>query len=142
MHPTIDEQLHGALRLLDVLEADNELPTGAQESLINVRRLLGKVARSWSLQLPFHTTDNATIGELLLRTGPLVGPALAAEMDVAVRSVPAGSPLDAPAVATRNAGLRALLSRVIAELPRSPAGDAARTEIGGYLRHRVDTDPN
>lgn len=141
MHPTIEEQLHGALRLLDAVAAESDLPTATQELLTNVRRLLGKVDRSWAAQLPFHTADNATLGELLKRTGSLVGPGLAAEVNAVVRSGPVGSPLDAPAVATHNAGLRTLLSRVITGLPRSPEADAARTEICGYLRHRVDVDP-
>ena len=134
MHPTIDEQLGGALRLLDVLETEDELSTASQEVLANVRRLLGKVQRSWSAQLPFHTADNAALTALLERTAPLVDPAL----------VPTGAavePLDAVAVATRNSELRALLSRVVTGLPHCPAGDAARAEIGDHLRHRVDTDP-
>ena len=134
MHPTIDEQLGGALRLLDVLETEDELSTASQEVLANVRRLLGKVQRSWSAQLPFHTADNAALTDLLGRTAPLVDPAL-------VPTVTAVEPLDAVAVATRNSELRALLSRVVTGLPHSPAGDAARAEIGDHLRHRVDTDP-
>ncbi|SDP13565.1 hypothetical protein SAMN05660199_03249 [Klenkia soli] len=134
MHPTVDEQLTGALRLLDVLETEDELSTGGQEVLTNVRRLLGKVQRSWAAQLPFHTTDNAELTTLLNRTAPLVDPGLVPEDD-------ATPPLDAVAVATRNAELRALLSRVVTGLPRTPEGDAARAEIGDHLRHRVDTDP-
>lgn len=142
MHPTIDEQLHGAQRLLDAVEAESELSTASQESLTNVRRLLKQVARSGAVLLPFHTADNATLGELLVRTGPLVGQALAAEVDAAVHMTRAGSGLHVGAVSTRNAELRALLTRVVVALPRSPDGDTARTEIRDYLRRRVDADPS
>lgn len=141
MHPTIDEQLNGALRLLDVLETESELSTASRELLTNVRRLLGKVQRSWAVQLPFHTADNRALAELLARTAPLVGPALVADVEAAAPGGDGELQLDAAAVATRNTELRALLSRVITGLPRSPEGDAARAEIGDHLRHRVDTDP-
>lgn len=134
MHPTVDEQLTGALRLLDVLETGDDLGPAGREVLTNVRRLLGKVQRSWAAQLPFHTADNEALVDLLTRTAPLVDPALAPPG-------PAAPPLDAVAVATRNAELRGLLSRVVLGLPRSPEGDAARAEIGDHLRSRVDSDP-
>ncbi|SDG34144.1 hypothetical protein [Klenkia brasiliensis] len=134
MHPTVDEQLTGALRLLDVLQTEDELSPAGQEVLTNVRRLLGKVQRSWAAQLPFHTADNAELTALLVRTAPLVDPSLVPADDV----IP---PLDAVAVATRNAQLRALLSQVVTGLPHTPEGDAARAAIADHLRHRVDTDP-
>ena len=142
VHPTIDEQLHGAQRLLDAVEADSQLSTASQESLTNVRRLLKQVTRSWAGVLPFHVQDNATLTELLAHTAPLAGPTLSAAIDGAVNATPAGSGLNIAVVSGRNAELRGLLARAIAELPRTTAGDIARTEIGNYLRDRVNADPS
>ncbi len=143
MHPTIDEQLHGAQRLLDLVEADSELSVASRESLTNVRRLLEQVGRSWSRLLAFRSEDNASLVALLARTAPLVGPELRDAVDGALRTAPlSGSDLDVAVVSARNDELRGMLARVIAELPTTPEGHAARAEIAVYLRRRVDADPS
>ncbi|WP_326837306.1 hypothetical protein VSH64_20830 [Amycolatopsis rhabdoformis] len=136
MRPTVDDQLHGAQRLLDAVAADPELSRDSREHLANVRRLLTQVGRSWSALLPFHTADNLTMAELLTRWAP-AGTALAEEISQATQPVETG--FDPTRAAERNAELRALLSRVIADLPRTGAG---HREITEYLVRRVETDPS
>jgi hypothetical protein len=137
MRPTIDEQLAGARRLLDLVADDPGLSAGSAELLRNAGRLLYRVGTSWASTLPFLVEDNATLSDLLTRLTPLV-PALAADLPVDPADLP---DLDVAAAAERNTELRALLARAIRELPGTPAGIDARAEIGGYLTRRVETDP-
>lgn len=118
MRPTIDEQLAGAARLLRLAEADPEIGEGVAELVCNARRLIDRVAGSWSAALPFLEDDNAGIAALLGESAP----------------EPAA---DLAAAATRNESLRAALTQ---HLRRLPAGDE-RDAIGSYLRDRVFADP-
>ncbi|MGW4488497.1 hypothetical protein ACWEOE_32210 [Amycolatopsis sp. NPDC004368] len=136
MRPTIDDQLHGAQRLLDAVATDPGLSRDSREQLANVRRLLTQVGRSWSVLLPFYTADNLTMAQLLTRC-VAAGSPLAAEVARVTQPVESGT--DVHRAAERNAELRSLLSRVIARLP---AGAPARREITEYLIRRVETDPS
>lgn len=130
MHPTIDEQLDGARRLIDVAETESELSPSAMEALTNARRLLAQVRRSWAVLLPFYLADNARLSALLARAGRPV-----ADGEVL-------GPDDVVAQADRNAVLRSTLAEVIAGLPDTPADDGLQAEITAYLIARVDADPS
>ncbi|SDX99974.1 hypothetical protein SAMN05661080_01992 [Modestobacter sp. DSM 44400] len=145
MRPTIDEQLDGVRRLLDGVGSDDGLSAASRELLRNAGRLVKHVRGSWAPMLPFLVEDNAKMTTLLTGLSAVV-PQLSADIDAAVGHAAEGadlerSDLDVAAVSARNAELRALLARAIHELPRSPAGLSARTEIGAYLTRRVDIDP-
>lgn len=123
MRPTIDEQLAGAGRLLDLVESAGDLPAGSAELLRNAQRLIRRVATSWSTTLPFLVEDNARLTALLHHEptdDAATDPTLAAE---------------------RNDELRGSLARLIRELPGDAEGRARRAEIGRYLRRRVAADP-
>jgi hypothetical protein len=115
MRPTIDDQLGGADRLLDLVAADPGLGDGSRELLVNARRLLRTVRRSWDRVVPFAEADNARMTELLGEAAP---------PDVGK------GPLE------RQEELRAALAAAIPDLD-----DGARAEIGRYLRERVEEDP-
>lgn len=138
MRPTIDERLQGIRRLLDQIEATASLPEQAVDALTSARRLLALVARSWSALLPFLLEDNRTLRELLGSLVPLA-PQLVA--DVAAARASEVSSIDVMAVTESNAALRALLAQLVVALPRGPAGDRARAEIGSYLLRRTMADP-
>ncbi|HEY2207064.1 MAG TPA: hypothetical protein VGH99_21605 [Pseudonocardia sp.] len=142
MRPTIPEQLDGAMRLLDLVEGDDGLSAGSAELLRNAGRLLKRVRASWEPMLPFLVEDNRAMDELLAGIAPLL-PGLAADLDGSPPDPAPPDPLppDPAAVSRRNVELRALLARAIRELPRTPAGLAARTRIGSYLLGRIEIDP-
>jgi hypothetical protein len=157
MRPTIPEQLDGAMRLLDLVEGDDGLSAGSAELLRNAGRLLKRVRASWEPMLPFLVEDNRAMDELLAGIAPLL-PGLAADLDGSPPdpappdpappdpappdpAPPDPAPPDPAAVSRRNVELRALLARAIRELPRTPAGLAARTRIGSYLLGRIEIDP-
>lgn len=123
MRPTIDEQLTGANRLLDLVEQDPALPPGSAELVRNARRLISRVAGSWSRAMPFLVEDNARLASLL--------------------GIESDSPAatDPTSVAVRNEELRGELSRTIRELPTDPQGQITRAAIGRYLLDRVANDP-
>ena len=120
MRPTIDEQLLGAQRLLDLVEGSGDLSPGSAELLRNAQRLIRRVTTSWSTTVPFLVEDNATLTALLRLDPVTTDPALAA---------------------ARNTELRGALARLIRELPGDAEGRARRAEIGHYLRQRVAADP-
>lgn len=124
MRPTIDEQLAGAQRLLDLVESTGDLPAESAELLRNAQRLIRRVATSWSTTLPFLIEDNARLTALLHqeRGG-----------DAAIT--------DPMLAAARNNELRGSLARLIRELPGDAEGHARRVEIGQYLSRRVAADP-
>lgn len=130
MRPTIDEQLDGARRLIDVAETESEISPSSMEALTNARRLLTQVRRSWAALLPFYLADNARLSALLARAGRPV-----ADGDV-LRSD------DVVAQADRNTVLRSTLAEVIAELPDTPSDDGLQAAITAYLIARVDADPS
>lgn len=140
MRPTIDDQVAGARRLLSSLIDADELPAGARETLINARRLLDQVGRSWAALPDFYADDNAALTALLVRLRAVLPDAAAARITETL-AAPAPPLTDLNATAEYNAGLRKLLSTALGELSCEPDGDCARAEIGVYLRHRVDTDP-
>lgn len=117
MRPTIDEQLAGAARLLRLAEAEAGMTPGIAELVRNARRLVDRVASSWSAALPFLREDNA-------RTAALLGLDEPGSADLAE-------------AAARNEQLRGELCD---RIHRLPAGDE-RAAIGAHLRARVDADP-
>jgi hypothetical protein len=118
VRPTIDEQLGGAVRLLRLAEDDPDVSPGAAELARNARRLVERVASSWSMTLPFLREDNDQMAALLGQ------PRVDGSIDVA-------------AAAAQNDDLRAQLVRRIHALPAGPDREA----IGAYLRTRVAADP-
>lgn len=133
MHPTIDEQLGGAQRLLDQVAEDPGLSAGSREQLVNVRRLLTQATRSWAVLPEFLRADNQELGDLLESLAPLLPER---------PPVAAGEPVGVRDLAERNVLLRGALSDAIAFLPADPTGDAARRRIGEHLRRRVAADPS
>lgn len=124
MRPTIDEQLAGAQRLLELVETTGGLPTESAELLRNAQRLIRRVATSWSTTLPFLIEDNARL-TALLQQEPAVDAAIT----------------DPMLAAARNNELRGSLARLIRELRGDAEGHARRVEIGHYLSRRVAADP-
>jgi len=127
MHPTIDEQLLGVLRLLKTIDGIDHVPDEAREVLANVRRLISHAQRANVAAQAFYDADNQTLTDLLAQLGP--------ESNRAASMVSAREP------AQRNTDLRAVLSDTIQNLPCTAAGDRQRGEIGRYLLRRVEQDP-
>ena len=140
MRPTIDDQLDGALRLLDTIVSDDELSEASLECVANIRRLLKHVGRSWAALPGFYAQDNDDLIELLTRAGGLLPDPLG-------KKIGAASGLGNPAAtdvvgsAVRNTELRHLLSAALQDLPDGSDGAALRSQIGDYLRRRVEIDP-
>lgn len=128
MRPTVDEQLDGAMRLLDAVAREETLSASGQDRLRDAGRLLRRVRSSWSTTLLFLLGDNAALHQLL---GEL-GADLAPEPDPGV---------DVAQAAAANDRLRQHLSAAIQALPAPPDGQDQRDRIGRYLQRRVDTDP-
>jgi len=131
MHPTIDEQLAGAERLLTVIESDSALSASSAEAVANVRRLLKQIGRSWPELLPFYLADNDRLLDLLA-SAPHAVPGAAA---------PTGA-VSVAAAAARNAELRQALSDAIHQLSDDAASDSFRSAALAYLVARTDTDPS
>lgn len=140
MRPTIDDQLDGALRLLDTLATDDELSASSVECVVNVRRLVKNVARSWAALPAFYAQDNDDLIAVLGSASVFLPIAMAEQVCAAVSL---GNPpvTDVRNSAVRNSELRSLLSAVIHALPVGGDGDACRAQIGGYLRRRAEIDP-
>lgn len=136
MHPTIDEQLRGIGRLLDLVEQEGSLTVDGMESLTNARRLVSQVSRSWSAVLPFYHRDNKALRELLLRSRSVLEPGAVLADDSSADE------FDVIAVGEQNAALRACLSSVIQQLPRTEDGATVHSEILRYLAARVVEDPS
>jgi hypothetical protein len=128
MHPTVDEQLAGIARLLDVVASESELSDASAEAMANARRLLTQVGRSWAELLPFYVGDSAALACLLTRAGRP-----AEQVDVG---------MDVRAAAARNAELRRELSGVVAGLDDTSHSAPLRAEILDYLSARVAADPS
>ncbi|HEY3737858.1 MAG TPA: hypothetical protein VGL26_10485 [Jatrophihabitans sp.] len=140
MRPTINDQVDGARRLLTGLLEDDEVPAAACETLTNARRLLDQIGRSWAALPGFYARDNTELAQLLQRMRTAV------PMDVAARiakvaNAPAPPAVDVNAGASHNAELRQSLSDLLHAMPAGPGRDAARGEIGDYLRRRMAADP-
>lgn len=129
MHPTIDEQLGGALRLLDVLDSMNGISPEAREVLTNIGRVLRQAHRATVSSAAFYREDNQELVELLARLAPTSGP---------LAHTPRETGNSAAAEAQRNTVLRGDLCLALATLP---ADTPERAEIGRYLLRRVEQDP-
>jgi hypothetical protein len=140
MRPTVDEQLDGVRRLLDLIDSEDELSPAARELLRNAARLVKQVRGAWASTLPFLVEDNARLTALLAGL-PGVVPGVSVDIAPVVGAEQARPEIDVTVATRRNEELRSLLARAIQELPRTSGGLAARTEIGTYLRWRVEADP-
>lgn len=140
MRPTVEEQLDGVRRLLDLIDSDPGLSAGSRELLRNAARVVRHVRGAWASTLPFLVEDNARLTELLTGLCGVV-PAMSADIDTVIGAGAAVPEVDVSAVSGHNAELRSLLARAIRELPRAGDGLDARIEIGNYLRWRVEADP-
>lgn len=141
MRPTINDQVSGALRLLDELGSGAELSPASLDSLDNVRRLLKQVGRSWAALPGFYSADNGELMSLLERARPVVSAGLTGRIGATAAGDGAVG-TDIVASARVNAELRGLLSDVLRELPADADGRALRRQIGDYLRRRVAADPH
>lgn len=129
MHPTIDEQLQGALRLLDVLDSMSGVSPDAREVLTNIGRVLRQAHKAAVSSAAFYREDNQELVELLTRLVP-------SSQDVA--QIP-WDPADSAATEVqRNTDLRGELCRVLGAL-KTDAPE--RAEVGRYLLRRVAHDP-
>lgn len=139
MRPTIDDQLAGAVRLIEDVTADPGLPAASRELLTNARRLVRRAQRASSGTPDFLADDAGRMQALLTDLAPHV-PALDTEIRAAAgRDVPAVPDLDA--LAAQHEQLRDLLARAVRALPDDERGRAARARVAGALRERVERDP-
>ena len=128
MHPTIDEQLRGAMRLVGVLES-GELSAEAREVLANIGRLVRQAREATLSAGEFYRQDNLKILELLDRLNP-------SPRDTS--GIPWEVDGETGSDATRNTSLRAELCREIELLVLDTPQHA---DIGRYLLLRVEQDP-
>lgn len=152
MRPTPDEQLAGARRLLESAMASVASAAGpsvapatavagpVRETLLNVQRLLDQVGRSWAALPGFYAADNAALATLLSDLDVDLPPSVRARVSAAL-AAPAPDAVDVEAAARHNTELRGVLSLVLRALPAGTEGTAARSDIGRYLRSRVQNDP-
>jgi hypothetical protein len=133
VRPTVEEQLRGVGRLLQVVAADADLSPESTEALAEASRMLRRLEVSWPHMVPFLDSDNRATAAVLEQVAPLLPAELAA---AASRPDAAISPAH-----ERNQVLRALLAQAIVALPGGEAGAQARTAIGAHLRERVDRNP-
>lgn len=150
MHPTVDEQLRGVRRLLELAAADPGLRAGSASLLADAGRQLRRLEGTWAEVLPFLVADNRATAAVLADVAPLLDADLAEEVAGAVARTGTAAlteaerdGLDVAAAAARNDELRGLLSRAIAALPEGddPAGRRAGAAIAAHLRRRLDADP-
>ncbi len=87
MHPTPDEQLRAAHRLIEQVTADPALSAESKELLDDASRLLRRLERSWPHRLPFLAADNRLAADLLTALTPLL-PDLAPDIEAATAELP------------------------------------------------------
>jgi hypothetical protein len=133
VHPTVDEQLRGVGRLLQIVAADADLSPESTEALAEASRILRRLEASWPHMAPFLESDNRATAAILGHLAPLLPARLAA----------AASRPDADTTPAheRNNVLRALLAEAIVALPSGQAGTRARADIAAHLRERIDRNP-
>jgi hypothetical protein len=132
VHPTVDAQLRGVGRLLQVVAANADLSPESTEALAEATRMLRRLEASWPRLLPFLDWDNRATAAVLEQVAPLLpaGSAAASRPDPAI-TLPH----------ERNQALRGLLADAIVALPEGDAGAGARAAIAAHLRERVDRNP-
>ena len=138
MHPTIDEQLAGARRLLEEVAAEPGLPDAGLARLANVDRLLRRVAGTWATVLDFLVSDSDATARLLTDLAPRLPASLAVAVhaELALASRPDIEATAVDAANARNQRLRALLADAVPLL-----GDEDRRAVGRHLRNRLEHDP-
>ena len=144
MHPTVDEQLRGVRRLLQIVAADDGLSPAATEALADASRILRRLQSSWAQVPAFLASDNRATAAVLTEIAPLLPAELAADA-VAMASgcaEPHLADLDLAAVHERNKALRALLAQAVTALPHDDAGARARRVIAAHLCQRLARDPS
>jgi len=142
MRPTIDEQLAGVDRLLELVAADSALGDESALLLRDARRQLGRLRGSMPSRLRFIRWDNAATTTVLSEVVSI----LPSEMQSKIGRLTDAStdqPSDTPEADETglNNRLRTLLSEAIDVLPDTADGEAARLRIVGHLRARVDANP-
>ena len=137
MRPTVDEQLAGARRLVELVAAEVALPDASAARLAEAARLLRHVEASWALVLPFLAADNEGTAELLAELSHQLPeelrPSIGAELAAAT---PGREGLDVAAASARNRRLRALLADAVPLL-----GPDGRRRVARHLRRRLELDP-
>lgn len=133
MRPTIEEQIEGSCRLLEVVVAVEVADSHALEVLSELTRNLRMIGSSWTQLLPFLHWDNEATTGLLDAARPIVEVVLAQRI-VAVIAGAQSDPFDFSAVSAHNDELRAVLSELVTEL--DPESGPQATEIyRDILRH-------
>ena len=139
MRPTVDEQLAGARRLVELVAAEAALPEASVARLTEAARLLRRVEASWASVLPFLAADNAATAELLAELSSQLPeefrPSIGAEL-AARTPEPERCELDVAAASARNRRLRALLADAVPRL-----GPDGRRRVARHLRRRLELDP-
>lgn len=140
MHPTTDEQLAGARRLIDLVRTTETLSPASQGRLDDAARILRRVEATWSALLPFLSADNEATAELLGELTDRLPEELAAtaehELAAALAEADGDAHLVFDVVHARNQRLRALLDAAIPHLDQ-----AGRRRVADHLRRRIDLDP-
>ena len=144
MHPTVDEQLRGIRRLLQIVVADEPLSPSSTEVLADATRMLRRLEASWGHVLAFLVADNQAMVGLLSDVAPLLGADLGTDIAATLaahRAAPGQRDLDVGVAHERNMALRALLARAVTTLPDDDTGRSARVAITAHLRQRLDRHP-
>jgi hypothetical protein len=137
VHPTIQEQLAGATRLLDAAIVEPGSPVAVIELVTNARRLVRQAERAWATLPVFHATDNAALVRLLADLEVDLPPGWSTAHVPLDLDQPAG-PLE---LGERNAYLRSLLTDAIGQLSRAGRTDELR-QVHHYLHDRALSDPS
>ncbi len=145
MRPTVDEQLGGIDRLLELIAADSALGDESALLLRDARRQLGRLRASLPARLRFLRWDNEASAGVLVE----VAAVLPVEFQTAIAELAETSGTTGDdsshspeqAEAELNDRLRKLLARAIDALPQTAEGEAARLRIIKHLRDRVDANP-
>jgi hypothetical protein len=133
MRPTIEEQLGGTCRILEVMIAPEVAGTPAGDVLRGLVKNLRMLQANWGTVLPFLHWDNESTASLLARAASSVSDALAQRITTTVDAQPAPDPADVSAAQARNDELRALLTDVVRVIS---TGSDAHAEIIAHLAAR------
>lgn len=146
MQPTIEADLAGARRSLAAVIANETVAADASRDLRGVMRTLQRLEESWARVLPYLSSDNLRISELLRDLGPSCPDDLRSDIEAAVATSATGDDagsLDAAVANVRNESLRGLLSRTIAaQTPEAVEVNAVmRARIVACLRESLEERP-
>ena len=148
MHPTPQEQLDAAIRLITAA-AEHARPAGERDDLLRgATVLLRRLSRSLDARMPFLADDNERARVLLQHLRADVA-SLAPEIDKAsAHAAPETDEASARATTSsesheHSANLiwQGLLARAVTELADDEAGDRGRAQIAAHLRARTAANP-